>query len=69
MSHRCPAIGCERLVPDNKLMCPSDWYKIPKPIRNAVWRTWNRGAGAGSIEHLHAMGAAIRSLTRRQEDK
>ena len=46
------------------LMCPACWYQVPKPIRAAVWRTWRRGAGAGTPAHRAAMTAAIAAVNR-----
>jgi len=46
------------------LMCRADWYRVPKPLRNAVWAAWRNGAGAGSPEHTAAISAAIRAVNR-----
>ena len=48
MTHDCPGPGCAKEVDSSLLMCPACWYQVPKPIRAAVWRTWRRGAGAGT---------------------
>jgi hypothetical protein len=58
MSHVCPAPGCETQVPAHMLACRPDWYRIPKPYRQAIWRAWRDGAGAGSLEHRAAVTAA-----------
>lgn len=62
MSHRCPRRGCPEQVPDARLMCRTDWYRVPYPLRQAVTLAWRNGAGAGSAEHRAAMAAAIRSV-------
>jgi hypothetical protein len=62
MTHQCPGPLCEAHVDPSMLMCPAHWYQVPKPIRAAVWRTWRRGAGAGTPAHRAAMAAAIRTL-------
>jgi len=64
MSHRCPKTGCDEIVSDGQLACRPHWYSIPKPLRNAVWRAWNHGKGAGSNEHWAAISAAIEALNR-----
>lgn len=64
MTHKCPAPECEKDVPADMLACRADWYRIPKPLRTAVWRAWERGAGAGSDEHTLALEAAIGWLRR-----
>lgn len=57
--HECPGPECGKLVPDEMLACPRHWYQVPKPMRDAVYKAWNRGAGAGSAAHYNAMLAAI----------
>jgi hypothetical protein len=64
MDHKCPAPGCERGVDGDMLACSTDWYRVPKPLRDAVWRAWRRGAGRGSTEHTKAIGLAIDWLQR-----
>jgi hypothetical protein len=61
-SHECPADGCKRRVGTAMLMCRTDWFRVPKPLRNAVWAAWREGAGAGSPEHQAAISAAIRAV-------
>lgn len=62
MNHRCPGPGCEQQIPYEMLACRQHWYQGPRAVRNAVYRAWNRGLGAGSAEHLAAMDTAIRSM-------
>jgi hypothetical protein len=61
--HQCPGPECEAEVPYEMLACSRHWYQVPKQIRRAVYRTWGDGAGAGTMAHLRAMEAAIRSMT------
>ncbi len=56
-SHLCPVVGCRRHV--DRLMCSRHWYKVPKPLRDAVWVTWRSGEGIGTPEHTDAILAAI----------
>ena len=63
MTHKCPGPKCAADVEPGMLACPRHWYQVPKPIRRAVWRAWDYGAGAGSAEHQAAMGAAIERMT------
>lgn len=60
--HQCPGPGCTADVPYEMLMCRSHWYRVPRPIRSAVWRTWQDGRGAGTPEHTAAITAAVRSI-------
>ena len=65
MSHQCPRDGCPVTdVPDDRLLCPSDWYQVPEPIRRAVWVTWDRGAGRGTLAHAAAIRAAVAAVNR-----
>ena len=59
MTHRCPGPDCDKQVPPDMLACPRHWYQVPRPLRSAVYRAWDDGAGAGSPEHTAAIGAAI----------
>ncbi len=62
MSHECPRDGCTALVDTGKLMCAEDWRQVPAPLQRAVYRTWDKGRGAGSLAHRAAMKAAIRAV-------
>jgi hypothetical protein len=64
MTHPCPVSVCTEQVDHDKLMCPSHWGQVPKPVQRAVWIAWNHGAGAGSLAHLAAMEAAIAAVSR-----
>lgn len=46
------------------LMCRPDWCLVPKPLQDAVYRTWDRGAGAGTAAHEAAIDAAIQAVSR-----
>jgi hypothetical protein len=62
MSHDCPGPGCERQVPSSQLACSRHWYQVPEPLRQAVYRAWNRGKGTGTAEHRQAMLAAVDTM-------
>ncbi len=62
--HKCPADECQEQVRSDRLMCPVHWRDVPKPLRDAVWRAWDRGAGAGSPGHRAAILAAIAAVNR-----
>lgn len=64
MSHRCPARGCEAVVDDARLMCREDWYRVPRPLRNAVTFAYAGGRGLGTEALRHAQDAAIRAVNR-----
>jgi hypothetical protein len=64
MTHQCPGPGCAEEANSSMLMCPACWYRVPKPIRRAVWIAWRHGSGAGSPAHRAAMRAAITAVNR-----
>jgi len=41
----CPIDGCTRTRQSGQLMCKPHWYKVPKELRDKVWKTarkmWN----------------------------
>jgi hypothetical protein len=64
VTHQCPGPGCGEEVGSSRLMCPACWYRVPKPLRRALYVAWNRGAGAGTPAHRAAMRAAISAVRR-----
>jgi hypothetical protein len=64
VSHQCPADGCDKAVGDQMLMCANDWRRVPGPVKKAVWKAWDKGAGAGTRAHRAALAAAIRAVNR-----
>lgn len=64
MSHECPRNECQEQVPDTMLACLIHWHAIPKPLRDAVWKAWNNGKGAGTDAHHAAMTRAVEYLNR-----
>ena len=51
--HTCPG-GCgNRDIPDRLFACPTDWYRLPEALQNAILR-----ARRGSDEHWQAMHEA-----------
>lgn len=67
-SHLCPAAGCRRQVSPDRLMCRPHWYRVPKPLRDAVWATWRSGAGVGTSAHAEAILAAIAAASEDDRD-
>lgn len=41
--HHCHWPGCTRDVPPALWGCPEHWYKLPRALRNKVWRTFKPG--------------------------
>lgn len=40
-------------------LCPSCWFKVPKPIRDRVWDTYKNARG--SADHGQAIRDAVRA--------
>lgn len=41
-AHECPG-GCGEQVPQARLACRTDWFRLPKAIRAAVWEAYREG--------------------------
>ena len=61
-THTCPGPHCDRQVDYRMLACRTHWYQVPKPLRDAVWRTWADGRGAGMLAHAHAINNAVDTM-------
>lgn len=55
----CAVPGCGDQVDPTRLMCRRDWNRVPKRLRDQVWRTWRSGREAASREHQQAVLRAI----------
>ena len=58
-SHKCPASGCSRRVPDHMLMCGRHWRLVHPNLQRQLYAAWARGAGAGTAAHAEAMRECI----------
>ena len=47
MSHHCHYPPCKKVVPRKLFMCRSHWFRLPPPLRSAVWREYNPGQEKG----------------------
>lgn len=43
MAHTCHAIACDVPVPPAMLMCKPHWFRVPRALRNDVWREYENG--------------------------
>ena len=64
MTHLGPGPRCDAELDSSEPMCAGHWRQVPKPIRRAVWITWNRGTGQGTLAHAAAIRAAIAAVNR-----
>jgi len=42
-NHTCHWTGCERQVPPAMWGCKEHWFKLPKPLRDAIWQAYVPG--------------------------
>lgn len=55
--HACHWPGCDRQVPPAMWGCTAHWRRLPKPLRDEIWRTFRPGQEATltpSAEYLAA---------------
>jgi hypothetical protein len=57
----CAAEGCLARCPRHFLMCRDHWYRVPRAIRQQVWRAY-KAEGVFSEAYTEAVDAAIASL-------
>jgi hypothetical protein len=56
--HRCPAHGCQTLVPYRHFACPRDWARLPQAHKDAIVDGYR--SGPLSQPHVDAMVEAKR---------
>lgn len=75
MSHKCHWPDCNKEVPARLWGCRYHWYKLPKRLRDAIWRTYRPGQEIGKnpnqeyIEVAREVQAWCRMYIRRQQEK
>ncbi len=37
--HRCAAVGCDAVIPREKVMCFRHWVCVPRALQREIWRT------------------------------
>ena len=58
MAHTCHATSCNVAVPPEMFMCKRHWFSLPKPLRDAIWRTYRPGqCDDWNITHEYAEAA------------
>ena len=58
-------MGCKTPVPPKMFMCRSHWFRLPKPMRDAVWSVYRPGQEIDkdpSPEYINVTTRAIRFL-------
>ena len=62
MAHTCHATACSKRVPPEMFMCRPHWYKVPKLLRDLIWKHYRRGQEKDwqpSREYLEAAKRAV----------
>lgn len=55
--HKCHWPDCHKQVPPALWGCPTHWYRLPRTLRDKIWRTYVPGqenSGRPSPEYLDA---------------
>lgn len=73
-THNCAAVGCQKQVPLNLLMCMTHWRMVPAPLARAVLAAWrlrcrkpaDQDAGRA---HQDAVVAAVMAVAAKQNRK
>jgi len=63
MRHRCHATGCEIEIAPRLFMCRRHWFALPRPLRDAVWKTYRAGQESDKLPgaaYIEAARAAIK---------
>jgi hypothetical protein len=61
--HRCFWPGCQTEVPVSMLGCKNHWYRLPKPLRDRIWATYQPGQetdGSQSPQYMEALQEVMR---------
>ena len=69
MPHHCHARGCKVDVPPARFMCRRHWMTLPKPMRDAIWATYEPGQEVTKVpspSYLQNARAAIEWLAERE---
>ncbi len=72
MLHTCHAIGCNRQVPAQAIMCRPHWFMVPKPLREEISLTYRPGHEIDkepSAEYLDAARRAKQAVAEKEAGK
>lgn len=57
-THPCPG-GCGAQISRQRLSCPVDWYRLPKPLRDEINAAY-RHRMTDSLRHARALSEAFK---------
>lgn len=72
MTHTCHATNCTQVVVPALFMCRTHWYWLPKPMRDAIWKTYRKGQELDkqpSAKYLKAAQEAIAWIENKEREK
>lgn len=56
----CRVTGCHTRRRSSEVLCRACWYRVPKALRDEIWRLYRGPESRGSRAHLEAIAAAVR---------
>lgn len=59
MSHTCHWPGCPKQVPPNMWGCAPHWFKLPKALRDQVWKAYVPGQEITKTPSARYLAVAI----------
>ncbi len=57
-THTCHWPGCKKSVPPRMWGCHTHWFKLPKYLRDLIWRTYRPGQEITKTPSLQYIEAA-----------
>lgn len=70
-THHCAAPRCLKKVPFTQLMCSAHWFKVPKDLRDLIWKLY-RAVEAGDEDsrglHRRACADAVQAVEDSERD-
>lgn len=70
--HTCHWPGCAQRIALSQLMCRDHWLRLPKHLRDGIWRTFRPGQeidGEVSSGYQRALRAVLRYVRELQEQR
>ncbi len=70
-NHTCHWPGCEKQVPPAMWGCKTHWFKLPKHLRNKIWKAYRPGQEVTmtpSVEYL-AVAKEVQEWVKKEEPK
>lgn len=57
-NHECHWPGCAKQVPPAMWGCREHWYRLPKPLRDRIWKTFRPGQEVSMTPSAEYLAAA-----------